>query len=98
MGPGVRRDDVERFGCAHNITCHHPRKRVIQYSRDVNDEPRSRGVLDTRFRGYDDFLWSGSVRYSIVVPAGTTLRANAVIESARDFLPSPGGQGNRIWI
>src|SRR6202035_5745719 len=26
---------------------HHPRKRVIQYSRDAGDKPRSRGVLDT---------------------------------------------------
>jgi hypothetical protein len=25
--------------------------RVIQYSRDVNDEPKRRGVLDTRLRG-----------------------------------------------
>jgi hypothetical protein len=32
-------------------------------------ELRSRSVLDTRFRGYDDFLWGGSVRDSIVVPA-----------------------------
>jgi hypothetical protein len=43
---------------------HHPRKRVIQYSRGVNYEPRGRGVLDTRFRGYDDFLWSGIVHHS----------------------------------
>jgi hypothetical protein len=28
------------------MTCHHPRKRVIQYSRDGGDELRSRGVLD----------------------------------------------------
>jgi hypothetical protein len=27
---------------------------------------RGRGVLDTRFRGYDDFLWSGMVHYSYV--------------------------------
>ena len=25
-------------------------------------EPSGRGVLDTRMRGYDDFLWSGVVR------------------------------------
>src|SRR6202035_5233355 len=28
-------------------SCRHQRKRVIQYSRDVSDESRSRGVLDT---------------------------------------------------
>jgi hypothetical protein len=27
---------------------------MIQYSRDGNDQPRSRGVLDTRLRGYDE--------------------------------------------
>jgi hypothetical protein len=27
--------------------CHHPRKRVIQYSRDAGGQSRSRGVLDT---------------------------------------------------
>jgi hypothetical protein len=44
-------------------------RRVIQYSRDINDEPRSHGVLDTRFRGYDDLLWSGSVHApTLVIP------------------------------
>ncbi len=33
--------------------CHHPRKRMIQYSRDRGDQSRSRGALDTRIRGYD---------------------------------------------
>ena len=33
---------------------HHPRMRVIQYSRGACDRPRSRGVLDPRFRGDDD--------------------------------------------
>src|ERR1039458_771540 len=35
-------------------SCHHPRKRMIQYSRAVVMESRRCGVLDTRFRGYDD--------------------------------------------
>jgi hypothetical protein len=30
---------------------HHPRKRMIQYSRALEIEPRRHGVLDTRFRG-----------------------------------------------
>ena len=37
--------------CRAILTCHHPRKRVIQYSRDVGARSRGRGVLDTRFRG-----------------------------------------------
>jgi hypothetical protein len=31
----------------HHFSSRHPRKRVIKYSRDAGDEPRSRGVLDT---------------------------------------------------
>src|ERR1700722_12831847 len=31
----------------HISSCHHPRKRVIQYSRDAGDCLRGRGVLDT---------------------------------------------------
>jgi hypothetical protein len=37
----------------HRQDCHHPRKRVIQYSRDDRNQSRGRGVLDTRLRGYD---------------------------------------------
>src|SRR5215217_8951535 len=33
---------------------HHPRKRVIQYSRGACDQPRRRAVLDPRLRGDDD--------------------------------------------
>src|SRR6185312_13162165 len=32
---------------------HHPRMRVIQYSRGACDQSRSRGVPDPRFRGDD---------------------------------------------
>jgi hypothetical protein len=32
---------------------HRPRKRAIQYSQAYVIEARVRGVLDTRFRGYD---------------------------------------------
>jgi hypothetical protein len=35
----------------HQIRRHHPRKRMIQYSRELAIEPKSRGVLDIRFRG-----------------------------------------------
>jgi hypothetical protein len=28
--------------------CHHPRKRVTQYSRDVDDYPKDAGILDTQ--------------------------------------------------
>src|SRR4030088_2218880 len=31
-------------------------QRMIQYSRDASDEAERRGVLDTRFREYDDFV------------------------------------------
>ena len=36
---------------------HRPRRRAIQYCRGADDQSRGRGVLDTRFRGYDD--WAG---------------------------------------
>src|SRR4051794_28986704 len=32
---------------------HRPRRRAIQYCRGADDQSRGRGVLDTRFRGYD---------------------------------------------
>jgi hypothetical protein len=31
----------------NGLGCHHPRKRVIQYSKAVATESRGRGVLDT---------------------------------------------------
>ena len=40
---GRQAADMQR----HHVRCHHPRKRVIQYSRALAIEPRSRGVLDT---------------------------------------------------
>ena len=36
---------------------HRPRRRAIQYCRGADDQSTGRGVLDTRFRGYDD--WAG---------------------------------------
>ena len=33
--------------------CHRPRRRAIQYCRGADDHSTGRGVLDTRFRGYD---------------------------------------------
>ena len=42
-------DAAQLYHCRH-----HPRKRMIQYSRAAGNRPRSRGVLDTRLRGYDD--------------------------------------------
>src|SRR3954447_4070311 len=33
--------------------CHRPRRRANQYCRGADDQSRGRGVLDTRFRGYD---------------------------------------------
>ena len=44
------------LGHAH-APCHRPRRRAIQYCRGADDQSRGRGVLDTRFRGYDD--WAG---------------------------------------
>jgi hypothetical protein len=66
---GASRGEIAK-PCAALSSCHHLRKRVIQYSREVNYESRSRSVLDTRFRGDDDLLWSGIVHYSFcTVPA-----------------------------
>ena len=73
-------------GVCSTTNRHHPRRRVIQYSRDANDESRSRSVLDTRFRGYDDFFWSGSLHHSCVLAcAETTLREN---DDGRPYLRS----------
>src|SRR5665213_1223311 len=46
----------------HTLSRHHPRMRVIQYSRDASVEPISRGVLDPRMRGDDNLLWSNIMR------------------------------------
>ena len=45
---GVRRSAFERVVVMEpSLRCHHPRKRVIQYSRDARDSTESRGALDT---------------------------------------------------
>jgi hypothetical protein len=35
---------------------------MIQYSEESMMESRNRGVLDTRFRGYDSLLWRSAVQ------------------------------------
>jgi hypothetical protein len=47
------------------LGCRHPRKRVIQYSRDVREMRKGRGVLDARLRGHDEF-WCGARGASVV--------------------------------
>src|SRR4051812_15214007 len=44
-----------RMRAQANVTlpCHRPRRRAIQYCRGADDQSIGRGVLDTRFRGYD---------------------------------------------
>ena len=42
----------------HIFSRHHPRRRVNQYSEAAVIDPISRGVLDTRLRGYDDCMWA----------------------------------------
>ena len=44
-----------RMRAQANVTSavHRPRRRAIQYCRGADDHSRGRGVLDTRFRGYD---------------------------------------------
>src|ERR1700682_2011625 len=47
--------------CRYILTRRHPRKRVIQYSRDVSDgieKPRRTGY--PAFAGYDDRRWGGT--------------------------------------
>jgi hypothetical protein len=44
----------------HTLSLHHPRKRMIQYSAASVIEAKVRGVLDTRFRGYDGLLRSNA--------------------------------------
>jgi hypothetical protein len=51
---GIERDlgaKCTAYKVLNNLGRHHPRKRVIQYSRDVCDRAEKLGVLDTRFRG-----------------------------------------------
>jgi hypothetical protein len=38
----------------YKLNCHHPRKRVIQYSRDISAKSMSRGVLDRPVKPGDD--------------------------------------------
>src|SRR5258708_38390342 len=48
--------EQESDGRSRPYRCHHPRKRMIEYSTERSFKPRGRGVLDTRLRGYDSRL------------------------------------------
>src|SRR5258708_36295039 len=48
--------EQESDGRSRPYRCHHPRKRMIQYSTERSFKPRGRGVLDTHLRGYDSRL------------------------------------------
>jgi hypothetical protein len=50
-------------------------------------EPKSRGVLDTRLRGYDDRVWSG------VMHALTTRTLGSLTPRLRDLCKSDGQAG-----
>jgi hypothetical protein len=47
---------------AQTFRRHHPRMRVIQYSRDVRRRTRGRGVLDTPCAGYDGSAGANAVQ------------------------------------
>jgi hypothetical protein len=44
---------IRSYARRHSLHRQHPRKRLIQYSRDACDKSRGCGVLDPRFRGDD---------------------------------------------
>ena len=47
-------DSLRGVSCIYITGCHHPRKRMIQYAAASQFNREGHGVLDTRFRGYDD--------------------------------------------
>jgi hypothetical protein len=52
MGPGLRRDDVDGWYTAATLTSrHHPRKRVIQYSREADDNREAAAYWIPAFAG-----------------------------------------------
>jgi hypothetical protein len=61
-------------------------------------EPRSRSVLDTRFRGYDDFLWSGSVRHLLVVPANAWTHNHRTACWTKAVEQSLSTMGRGVWV
>ena len=82
------------FGCFSHVlislaSCrHHPRMRVIQYSRGVCDEPRSRGVLDPRFRGDDDgVLGSPAGDPRNYQPSHSGLRGRSIVFTFSILMP-----------
>jgi hypothetical protein len=50
--------------CGDNHNCHHPRRRMIQYSKAVAIEPRGCGVLDR---------YSGSLRKHLLLFTGANI-------------------------
>ena len=66
--------------------CHRPRRRAIQYCRGADDQSRGRGVLDTRFRGYDD--WAGLQKRPFAHgSAGECPRSVIAREGGRSSIP-----------
>jgi len=51
-----------RTNAYHILRRHRPRRRAIQYSETSVMDSQSCGVLDTRLRGYDGFVWRSAVR------------------------------------
>jgi hypothetical protein len=64
------------------FSCHHPRRRMIQYSEESVIDPRSRGVLDTRLRGYDGGVWR-SIAMNVIARSSCD-------EAIQLFLAAPG--------
>src|SRR6266403_4499079 len=50
----------------HTTNCHRPRKRAIQYSRDVGDEERPRSTGYLALAEYDGSLRSGEALYTLI--------------------------------
>jgi hypothetical protein len=70
----VERSDTHRL--QRMFGRHHPRRRVIQYSRASVIEARISGVLDPRLRGDDN---RGSARSRPLIPPDTPLRSRGAM-------------------
>src|SRR3954467_4240713 len=63
IGRGCKSGPLRMRAQRIHARCHRPRRRAIQYCRGADDQSRGRGVLDTRFRGYDD--WAGAAKAAV---------------------------------
>src|SRR6202043_729808 len=66
-GPGRSRSSGHlKFESSTPPRCHRPRRRTIQYSRDISDRAEKPGRTGyPAYAGYDDFMWGSYVRPAV---------------------------------